>query len=163
MDSGSKAGWAIPGNYWSRAAGSTGTLSRRSFSAVLVFRLRGSETYIAPGAPQDFTATAGHAEVTLTWTAPESDGGSAITRYQYRHAAGSTVPTGTSWTTVADGSDDGNSAADETSVTVTSLTNGTQYAFEVRAVNSRRRRRAGGSGDGDAGAYGDGGGGRRGR
>ena len=70
----------------------------RSFSAVLVFRLRGSETYIAPGAPQDFTATAGHAEVTLTWTAPESDGGSAITRYQYRHAAGSTVPTGTSWT-----------------------------------------------------------------
>ena len=136
VDSGSKAGWAIPGDYWSRAAGSTGTLSRPSFAAVPVFRLRGSETYIAPGAPQDFTATAGHAEVTLGWTAPESDGGSAITRYQYRHAAGLTVPTSASWTNVADGSDDGNSTGDETSVTVSSLTNGTEYAFEVRAVNS---------------------------
>ena len=37
---------------------------------------------------------------------------------------------------MADGSDDGNSTADETGVTVSSLTNGTEYAFEVRAVNS---------------------------
>ena len=74
--------------------------------------------------------------MTLGWTAPESDGGSAITHYQYRHAAGSTVPPGTSWTDVADSSDPGGSTADETSVTVTSLTNGTQYAFEVRAVNA---------------------------
>ena len=74
--------------------------------------------------------------MTLTWTAPESDGGSAITHYQYRHAAGSAVPTITSWANVADSSDPGGSTADETSVTVSSLTNGTEYAFEVRAVNS---------------------------
>ena len=134
VDSGSKAGWAIPNNVWSRTTGSTGTLSRSTW--VPVFRLRGAETYIAPGAPQDFTATAGHAEVTLGWTAPESDGGSAITHYQYRHATGSMVPTSTSWTDVADSSDPGGSTGDETSVTVTSLTNETQYAFEVRAVNA---------------------------
>ena len=134
VDSNSKAGWAVPSNSWSRTAGSTGTLT--SHFATFLFRLRGNETYVAPGAPQDFTATAGHAEVTLRWTAPESDGGSAITHYQYRHATGSTVPTDTSWTNVADSSDPGGSTADETSVTVTSLTNGTEYAFEVRAVNS---------------------------
>ena len=134
VDSGSKAGWAILSNFWSRTAGSTGTLSRRS--GVPVFRLRGSETYTAPGKPQGLTATPGNAEVTLTWTAPASDGGSAITHYQYRHATGSTVPTGTSWTNVADSSDPGDSTADETSVTVTSLTNEMPYAFEVRAVNT---------------------------
>ena len=37
---------------------------------------------------------------------------------------------------MTDGSDDGDSTADETGVTVSSLTNGTQYAFEVRAINS---------------------------
>ena len=29
VDSGSKAGWAVPSNFWSRTAGSTGTLTRR--------------------------------------------------------------------------------------------------------------------------------------
>ena len=88
------------------------------------------------GAPQTFSATAGNTQVTLAWTAPASDGGAAITKYQYRHAAGTTVPNDTTWTDVDDSDDTDTDASNETGVTVTSLTNGTEYAFEVRAVNS---------------------------
>src|SRR5207237_1335257 len=35
-----------------------------------------------PGAPQDLVATAGDATVTLTWSAPSSNGGSPITNYR---------------------------------------------------------------------------------
>ena len=90
-----------------------------------------------PGAPQSFTATAGDTQVTLGWAAPSDNGGSAITGYQYRHSEGSTVDdTTATWTDILDGDDAGASAADETGFTVTSLTNGTEYAFEVRAVNA---------------------------
>ena len=43
------------------------------------------------GVPQNFRATAGDTQVVLRWTAPASDGGTAITTYQYRYSAGSTV------------------------------------------------------------------------
>ena len=89
-----------------------------------------------PSEPRNLAAAGGDTQVMLTWTAPASAGAAAITHYQYRHAEGSMVPTDTSWTDVADGSDMGDSAADERSVTVSSLINGMQYAFEVRAVNS---------------------------
>ena len=93
-------------------------------------------TVTVPGAPTSFTATAGDAAVTLSWAAPASDGGGAITEYEYRYSTGSTVSSSATWTDVTDGSDDGTSTADETGVTISSLTNGTEYAFEVRAVNS---------------------------
>ena len=80
----------------------------------------------APDMPQDLTATQGVASVRLAWAAPESDGGSPIIRYEYRHAAGTSVPSGTTW----------NSAGTAQSVTVTGLMGGTEYTFEVRAVNS---------------------------
>ena len=79
----------------------------------------------APDMPQDLTATQGVASVRLAWAAPESDGGSPI-RYEYRHAAGTSVPSVTTW----------NSAGTAQSVTVTGLMGGTEYTFEVRAVNS---------------------------
>ena len=88
------------------------------------------------GVPQNFSATAGDTRVVLSWTAPASDGGTAITTYQYRYSAGSTVDTSATWTDVPDGADADTDAGNERTVTVTSLTNGTQYAFEVRAVNS---------------------------
>ncbi len=78
-----------------------------------------------PGAPQDFTATPGHGEVMLTWGAPASDGGAAFDRYEYRHAEGASVPSATAWA----------SAGAAFNATVGSLTNGTAYAFEVRAVS----------------------------
>ena len=99
-------------------------------------RTSGVHPASVPGAPQNLEAVAGDTQVTLSWAAPASDGGAAITQYEYRHAAGTTVSTSTDWTAVPDGSDSGASTADETGVTITSLSNGTQYAFEVRAVNS---------------------------
>jgi hypothetical protein len=89
-------------------------------------------------------ATAGDTEVTLSWTVPGSDGGSAVTEYQYRVSddAGSTWSP--DWTDVPDGSDSGADRSDERSYTVTGLDNGVLHTFEVRAVNHRpgQRRRA---------------------
>ena len=73
-----------------------------------------------PSAPQTFTATPGDGQVALSWTAPESDGGSAITKYQV------SKDNGANWTDVGL----------NTSHTFTGLTNGTAYTFKVRAVNS---------------------------
>jgi titin len=80
-------------------------------------------------------ATAGDTEVTLSWTVPGSDGGSAVTEYQYRVSddAGSTWSP--DWTDVPDGSDSGADRSDERSYTVTGLDNGVLHTFEVRAVN----------------------------
>ena len=78
-----------------------------------------------PGPPQILAAAPGDGEVTLTWQAPASDGGSAVTGYEYRYAAGTAVPTETAW----------QSAGTKLTTTIASLTNGTGYAFEVRAVN----------------------------
>ncbi len=79
----------------------------------------------APSVPQTVSATPGDGEVTLTWEAPANDGGSAVTGYEYRYAAGTAVPTETAW----------HSAGTSLTATIASLTNGTAYAFEVRAVN----------------------------
>ena len=80
---------------------------------------------IEPDAPRDFTAVPGDGRVTLRWRAPANDGGSAVSHYQYRYAAGNSVPSGTSWESVQNAH----------TVMVEGLDNGTQYAFEVRAVN----------------------------
>lgn len=79
-----------------------------------------------PGAPASVTATRGDTQVLLAWTAPASNGGSAITDYEYEVSTdgGSTYAT-----PVAIGS-----AA--TSVTVSGLTNGTAYIFRVKTKNT---------------------------
>ena len=89
-----------------------------------------------PGAPASLTSSAGDAQVTLTWTAPTSDGGAAITKYQYRVSVDGGTNWAPDWTDVPDGSDTGSDQADERSVTVTGLANGTLHTFQVRAVNS---------------------------
>ena len=80
---------------------------------------------VAPGAPASLDATASDGRVILAWTAPSSDGGTPVTSYRIRHAAGASVPSGTAWTDVG--------IAFRT--TVTGLANGTEYAFEVQAMN----------------------------
>ena len=89
------------------------------------------------GAPANFTATAGDTEVVLAWEPPAGNTGSAaLTKYQVRFQEGSSVSSSTSWSDVADGDDAGADLDDETAFTVTGLTNGTEYAFELQAVNS---------------------------
>ncbi len=78
------------------------------------------------GAPTGLAATSNQsAQVPLTWTAPASNGGSAITNYLLEYSANG----GTSWSTFA------HTASTATSITVTGLTNGTLYTFRVSAIN----------------------------
>ena len=82
----------------------------------------GRPTTSAPRAPRNLTAVGGDGEVALTWRAPSSDGGAAITDYEYR----------------IDGTDPWiSTGSTSTTHTVTGLVNGTEYTFEVRAVNRK--------------------------
>jgi uncharacterized protein (TIGR02145 family) len=72
-----------------------------------------------PGAPTIGTATAGNAQATVTFTAPASNGGSAITGYTVTSTPGSITKTGTA-----------------SPIIVTGLTNGTAYTFTVIATNA---------------------------
>jgi len=86
----------------------------------------GTSSVAAPSAPQSLAATAGSGSVSLTWGAPTSNGGAAITGYNvYR----GTSPGGESATPVAT-----NVAI--TSFTDSGLVNGTTYYYTVAAVNS---------------------------
>ena len=80
-----------------------------------------------PSAPSKPVATAGDGSVALSWT-PGSDGGSAVTKWQYVKQAGDGVFE-TVWRDVPD------SGASTRRHTVTGLTNGVAYRFKVRAVN----------------------------
>ena len=72
-----------------------------------------------PGAPTIGTATGGNAQAVVTFTAPSSDGGSAITGYRVTSTPGSITATGSS-----------------SPITITGLTNGTAYTFTVAAQNA---------------------------
>ena len=74
-----------------------------------------------PDAPTNLLAVGGDGQVVLTWDAPEDDGGTAITDYEYQiDQTGEWISIGSTDTTHA----------------VTGLVNGTAYAFQVRAVNA---------------------------
>ena len=90
----------------------------------------------APGAPRDLGTAPGDGRVTLAWTAPGSDGAAALEKYRYRVSANAGSSWDPDWTDVPDGADAGDSAADETTFTVSGLINGTEYVFQLRAVNS---------------------------
>ena len=83
--------------------------------------------YVPPDAPTNVTATAGHAQVRLSWTNPND---ATISKYQYRQSTNG----GSSWS--PDWTDISGSSASTTSHTRTGLTNGTRYTFQVRAVNA---------------------------
>ena len=78
-----------------------------------------------PEAPTGLAAVPGNGQVTLSWAAPASDGGSPVTGYHVYQGAsprGETGPVSCSPVT-------------PTSCTVTGLTNGTTYYFKVTAGN----------------------------
>ena len=78
-----------------------------------------------PGVPTSLSATAGNGQASLSWVAPASSGGSAITDYSIQYSSNG----GTSWSTFS------HTASTAVSSTVTGLANGTSYVFRVAAVN----------------------------
>ena len=90
----------------------------RAFNAVTV------TVPTVPTAPQNLVATAGNAQVSLSWTAPASNGGSAITNYKVYRST--TSGTETLLTTLGN----------VQTYTNTGLTNGQAYFYKVSAVNS---------------------------
>ena len=81
----------------------------------------------APHAPTGFIATPESWQVNLAWSTP-SNGGSPITRYEYSYNP--TLGYAANWNIIP------GSNASTTSYTVGGLSNGTNYTFEVRAINA---------------------------
>ena len=81
----------------------------------------GGPRQTVPGAPTNLVADGGNEQVTLSWDAPEDDGGFTITDYEVR------INGRGSWISID---------STRTAHTVTGLTNGTAYVFQVRAVNA---------------------------
>ena len=79
-----------------------------------------------PTAPRSLAAvpTNGSGQVRLTWLAPASNGGSAITDYLIQRSTN-----GTSWASISDG------VSTATTLWVNGLTNGVRYYFRVYARN----------------------------
>ncbi|HEV2428063.1 MAG TPA: fibronectin type III domain-containing protein [Acidimicrobiales bacterium] len=102
------------------ASNSAGTSSQSTTSSTTTNSLS------PPSAPTGLGATPGNGSVSLSWTAPTNNGGSAITGYVVYYA------------TTSGGELTGSSqAAASTSATVTGLANGTTYYFEVEAKNAQ--------------------------
>ena len=78
----------------------------------------GQDGLNAPDSPTGVSATAGSAEATISFTAPSDVGGSAITGYR------------------AQSNDGIGASASSSPITVTGLTNGTSYTFNVWAINA---------------------------
>ena len=144
-------GWSVDDDrLWRSSEGAT---SWNTSPASLIFEIRGTTvsppppppppptggggggggtrgpSQTVPGAPTNLLADGGDEQVTLSWQAPENDGGLAITDYEVRiNGRGSWISMGSTQTTH----------------TVTGLVNGTVYVFQVRAVNGIGRSPASG-------------------
>ncbi|TSA08372.1 MAG: hypothetical protein D4R77_02945, partial [Planctomycetaceae bacterium] len=81
---------------------------------------------IVPSAPTAVVAVSGNASLAVTWTAPASNGGSAITDYLVKYSSNN----GSTWTNFV------HPVSPATSLTVTGLANGTAYVIKVIARNA---------------------------
>ena len=125
-----QSGWDIDYGHLYRAAGTSDDWSSL-LELALRIKVNGTQPTqpTQPDAPTDLEATSGDGSVTLSWNAPFSNGGSAVTGHQYRQK---TTGAFGGWQDIALSAAGGVNA---TSYTVTFLTNGTAYTFEVQARN----------------------------
>ena len=86
-----------------------------------------------PGLPTNLSATAGGGSLTVTWSAPTADGGAAITSYDLQYVEGdaTTLATNANWIVLDEVWTSGS-----LSHVVSGLKESTEYAVQVRAVNS---------------------------
>ena len=82
-----------------------------------------AELLATPSAPTNLAANSLDASASVAFTPPASDGGAAISTYQY------SVDDGTTWITR-------NPASTTSPLVIAGLTNGTTYSVRLRAVNS---------------------------
>ena len=130
--------WRNDGSSWSRlgfvtdstysAAGYTGIGLRGTIGRLEDFgaRTMGAPTATAPSAPQSLAATAGNNQVALSWSAPNSNGGSSLTTYTVYRSPTSGVL----------GSALSPGPGLSTSYTDTTAANGTTYYYVVKASNA---------------------------
>jgi hypothetical protein len=105
---------------WCSDCGTSGEL--QVYNGTIWISITGGSASGLPGAPAIGTAVAGNAQALVPFTAPASNGGSAITLY-----TATSTPGGKTGTVSAPG--DG-------TITVSELTNGTPYTFTVSATNA---------------------------
>ena len=86
-----------------------------------------NETPIGP--PASLRAEAGDGRVRLVWTGPAGVDFQTA-NYQYRYAAGTSVPVETGWT--------GTNSTENFTALLSGLANGTPHAFEVRAIRGEK-------------------------
>ena len=79
---------------------------------------------VTPGLVSSINTTASNNQIALSWTAPNT-GGAVITNYSVQYSTSSAMTSPTTISTISG-----------TSTTITGLTNGTTYYFQVRATNS---------------------------
>ena len=96
--------------------------------------VNGVELVGPPGPPSGVSAAPDDLAAVLSWSAPGSTGHRAVTKYQVRHKKTAAANFG-AWSDVADSDSDGD-LGDERSVTQAGLEGGTEYTWQVRAVNS---------------------------
>jgi uncharacterized repeat protein (TIGR01451 family) len=121
--------FTVPGTYTLRAK-STGVLSAVSNSFVI--------SATTADAPTITSITNGDTQLSVVFTAPANDGGSAITTYQYSLDGGAWVTRSTGTTA--------------SPLVITGLTNGTTYSVRIRAVNGQGSGTASNSMSGTPGA-----------
>ena len=99
-----------------------------NFSRAIRITITGKVNQTAPGAPTDLSATArGGTKINLSWTAPDSTGGSGITGYKIE----SSSDAGSNWSDLV--ADTGNT---NTAYQHTGLSRGDTRHYRVSAINS---------------------------
>lgn len=89
--------------------------------------VQSATTWNVPGAPTALSAiTPASGEITVSWTAPASNGGTAVTDYEVEYSS----DTGSTYTLFTDG------VSTNTSANITGLNSNLNYLIRVRAVNA---------------------------